>query len=117
MGFFTAIQACFRQYVVFGGRASRAEFWYFSLFLLIASLCLDAIFAPLGTAFTIATLPPALAVGARRLHDTDHSAWWLLLVLTIFGTVLLFIWSCLRGDPGANRFGPDPLAEAPPMRL
>ena len=32
MGFFTAIKTCLLKYVVFRGRASRSEFWWFVLF-------------------------------------------------------------------------------------
>jgi uncharacterized membrane protein YhaH (DUF805 family) len=54
-----------------------------------------------------------LAVSARRLHDLDRTAWWLLLLLTGIGIILLIIWYCMRGTSGPNRFGPDPLAGMP----
>jgi uncharacterized membrane protein YhaH (DUF805 family) len=84
-----------------------------------------------------------LAIGVKRLHDRDKSGWWILLfwlgpsvlggwqttapdmgaslvlalaagVIAIWGFVEL---GCLRGTPGPNRYGPDPLgypAFAPP---
>jgi uncharacterized membrane protein YhaH (DUF805 family) len=77
-----------------------------------------------------------LAVGAKRLHDRDKSAWWLLLfyavpsVLSgaadrmddIGGGVLhlvsfaITVWAIvelgfLRGTPGPNSYGPDPLGQ------
>jgi uncharacterized membrane protein YhaH (DUF805 family) len=55
-------------------------------------------------------LLPGVAVSVRRLHDLDRSGWWLLLTLTGIGIILLLIWDCMRGTPGPNRFGPDPLA-------
>ena len=56
-------------------------------------------------------LIPALAVCFRRLHDTNRSAWWLLLILIPFaGAITLFVFACLPGTPGSNRFGPDSLA-------
>jgi uncharacterized membrane protein YhaH (DUF805 family) len=58
-------------------------------------------------------LLPGLAVSARRLHDLDRTAWWLLLLLTGIGVILLIIWDCMRGTQGPNRFGPDPLAATP----
>ena len=58
-------------------------------------------------------LLPGLAVSARRLHDLDRTAWWLLLLLTGIGIILLIIWDCMRGTRGPNRFGPDPLAGVP----
>ena len=35
--------------------------------------------------------------------------WWLLVLLTVIGTILLIVWFCLRGTSGPNRYGPDPL--------
>ena len=57
--------------------------------------------------FTFApALLPSLAVGARRLHDTDRSGWWLLIGLVpVVGAILLLVWFCQRPDPRPNRFG------------
>ena len=53
---------------------------------------------------------PALAVSVRRLHDTDRSGWWILLMFVpVVGTIVLIVFFCLRGGAGRNRFGPDPL--------
>jgi uncharacterized membrane protein YhaH (DUF805 family) len=43
MDFRTSVRTCFEKYVSFEGRASRAEFWWFALFLLIAGIVLTAI--------------------------------------------------------------------------
>ncbi|TFL19213.1 DUF805 domain-containing protein [Jannaschia formosa] len=40
MGFTEAIGTCFRKYATFSGRASRSEFWWFVLFLLLGSVAL-----------------------------------------------------------------------------
>jgi len=54
-------------------------------------------------------LLPSWAVQFRRLHDTDRSAWWLLLLLIpIVGWIVILIFNCQSGTPGENRFGPDP---------
>jgi len=37
MGFFAAIGTCFRKYFTFSGRASRAEYWWWTLFLFAGS--------------------------------------------------------------------------------
>lgn len=120
MNFPTAISTCLTKYVTFGGRARRSEYWYFTLFLVIASICLSILDAalfgwdvwiePLSTVFSIATLLPSLAVGARRLHDIGRSAWWLLLILTVVGVILLIIWACQKSEDEENRFGPNPMA-------
>jgi uncharacterized membrane protein YhaH (DUF805 family) len=49
----------------------------------------------------------------RRLHDTDRSAWWLLLIfIPIVGWVVILLFNCQDGTPGENRFGPDPKLHA-----
>ncbi len=56
-----------------------------------------------------------LAVMAKRCHDRDQSAWWLLLLIV---PVVNFFWvlinlGILDGTPGSNRFGPSPKTPAP----
>lgn len=72
---------CFKKYATFQGRANRAEYWWFFLFNLLASIVLSSIsfgipFVSLGTAYSIISLFPNMAVGVRRMHDTNHSGWW-----------------------------------------
>jgi uncharacterized membrane protein YhaH (DUF805 family) len=74
---------CFKNYAVFSGRASRPEFWWFSLFgvlvgFLAALLVRSIVPLLIGVGWVIwaAMFIPQLAVMSRRLHDTDHSAWW-----------------------------------------
>jgi len=119
MGFGEAIASGFANYVNFNGRAYRAEYWLWVLFTIIGALATGIVDAavynpgggvsPLNTIFDLVTILPSLAVGARRLHDLDRTGWWLLLLLTVIGTILLIVWFCLRGRSGPNRYGPDPL--------
>jgi uncharacterized membrane protein YhaH (DUF805 family) len=61
--------------------------------------------------YSLAVAVPTLAVTVRRLHDTAHSAWWLLFGLVpIIGQVVMFVFLVSRGEYGANRFGQDPMA-------
>ncbi len=121
MDFVQAIQSGFRNYVNFSGRASRSEFWYWTLFAILLSLVtsiIDSLFfpggiSPLNTIAGLATFLPSLAVSVRRLHDIDRTGWWVLISLTIIGIILLIYWDCQRGTAGANRYGPDPLGYAP----
>jgi uncharacterized membrane protein YhaH (DUF805 family) len=116
MDFVSAIKSGFRHYVTFGGRASRSEFWYWTLFAILVTLAAQiadnalfddpGLFAPL---VSLALFLPGLAVSIRRLHDIDRTGWWWLIALTIIGLILLIIWACIKGTSGANRFGPDPL--------
>jgi uncharacterized membrane protein YhaH (DUF805 family) len=110
MDFVAAIKSCLTNYVAFAGRARRSEYWYFFLFTVIVSLALDlAGFDQVSMFFSLVTLLPGLAVGARRLHDTDRSGWWLLLFFVpIVGWIVLIVWFVKTGTQGANRFGDDP---------
>ena len=63
---------------------------------------------PVSTLATLATLVPSISSSVTRLHDRDHSAWWLLwLLLPIIGWLVLLVQNgFLRGTPGANQYGP-----------
>jgi uncharacterized membrane protein YhaH (DUF805 family) len=54
----------------------------------------------------------ALAGATKRLHDRDRSGWFQFIVFVpLIGAIWLFLETAfLRGTPGPNRFGPDPLA-------
>ncbi|MFZ7235427.1 DUF805 domain-containing protein [Avibacterium gallinarum] len=105
-----------KNYAQFNGRARRKEFWWFVAvdFLLYIILgILDFVLLNNDFGFTgvygLATLIPSLAVRVRRLHDTDRSGWWLLIgFIPVIGFIVLFIFACLDGTQGRNRFGEDP---------
>jgi uncharacterized membrane protein YhaH (DUF805 family) len=120
MGFGGAIAACFRKYVDFTGRARRKEYWFWHLFywlLIVVLLAFDAVIVSAGSSAAVLTslgllalCLPTLAVAVRRLHDTDHSGWMILITLIpLIGTIVFLIFVCQRGTKGSNRFGPDPL--------
>ncbi len=121
MGFGEAIQSGFKNYVGFTGRAARSEYWYWFLFVFLIGIVAKIIDSGLGGGMssvglfggivTLALLLPNIAIGIRRLHDRDKTGWWLLLALIpLIGIIILIIWFVMRGTPGPNRFGPDPLA-------
>ena len=119
MNFGQAISSGFRNYVGFTGRACRSEFWYWTLFTVVGSICLSildtAVFpqilwSPLGTVFSVALLLPSLAVMVRRVPDVDKSGWFVLLIfIPVIGWIILLVWELRKGDEGDNRFGVDPL--------
>ncbi|HEX3440211.1 MAG TPA: DUF805 domain-containing protein [Pseudolabrys sp.] len=123
MQFQDAIRSGFRNYVTFSGRASRSEFWYWTLFgflvAAVSSILDSALFpsmstGPISAITSLLLLLPGLAVSVRRLHDIDRTGWWILITLTIIGLIVLLIWNCTKGTDGPNRFGPDPLAGGKP---
>ncbi|MBF0239945.1 MAG: DUF805 domain-containing protein [SAR324 cluster bacterium] len=97
-----------KKYAVFSGRSQRKEYWMFFLFNLIISFVLGFIEGFAGgpgitpNIYSLAVLVPSIAVGVRRMHDTDHSGWWLLL------PVVNFIFLVLDSQPEENRFGTNP---------
>src|SRR5688572_6282615 len=108
MGFGQAIQSGFRNYVNFSGRASRSEYWFWTLFAVLVSiglLIVDFLIAeqfvaaygigPLGLIVGLALFLPSLAVAVRRLHDRDQSGWWILIYLIpLVGPIIIIVWFC-----------------------
>ncbi len=111
------------NYANFDGRARRSEYWYFVLFYMLLFIGFGII-AGIGGAMEIpaisvialaligitalALLVPTLALVVRRLHDTDKSGWFILIQLIPFGGIVLLVFMCLDGTPGANKYGPNP---------
>ena len=105
-----------KKYAIFNGRSRRLEYWTFTLIsgLIVAGLSYaDASmgnYPPLLSAlYGLAVLIPAIAVTVRRLHDTDRSGWWLLIILVpAIGQLVLLVFMLMGGKPERNQFGPDP---------
>jgi uncharacterized membrane protein YhaH (DUF805 family) len=104
----------------YAGRARRQEYWMFALlnFAVMIALGIGGVvlagasnglaMVPMGL-YAIANLFPSLAVGVRRLHDTDRSGWWLLIGLVpVIGGIWFFVLTVLDSKPGSNRWGPSP---------
>jgi uncharacterized membrane protein YhaH (DUF805 family) len=119
MGFGQAISSGFAKYVNFSDRSCRSEYWYWTLFTIIAGVVATVIDSTLNTQvvnplFQLVIVIPSLAVGVRRLHDIDHSGWWILIgLIPLVGLIALVVWFATKGTTGPNRFGPDPLAASP----
>ena len=116
MNFTQAISSGFRKYVEFSGRATRSEYWYWTLFTSLGyliALIVDAFTTGflVYLLFALATFLPSMAVTIRRLHDVDRSGWWIHLSLVpIIGAIVLLIWYVSEGTPGENRFGEGSIA-------
>ena len=110
-----------KNYAGFSGRSRRREYWFFTLFSLLATIALsilDAIIFNLSSetvlgmltgVYGLAVIIPTLAVAFRRLHDTDRSGWWLLINLVpMIGSLIFIVLLLLDSQPGENRYGPFP---------
>jgi uncharacterized membrane protein YhaH (DUF805 family) len=108
MTFSESIQTCFSKYADFNGTASRSEFWWFTLFCWLTSVLISFFVGHFASGiFSLATLVPGLAVGARRLHDTDRSGWLQLIWLVpVLGWILMIVWLAQEGK--ANRYTTSP---------
>ncbi|TWD52322.1 uncharacterized membrane protein YhaH (DUF805 family) [Pseudomonas sp. SJZ131] len=97
-----------KKYAVFTGRASRREYWMFFLINLGIAFALGFIEAFLGgkgilsNIYSLVMFLPSIAVGIRRMHDTDRSGWWILL------PIVNIVFLAQDSQPGVNRFGPNP---------
>ena len=116
-----AVKNGFLKWVDFDGKSDRPDFWYFYLFTILGSLYFqwvdwvadasqtldgaknysfwDAWLLP--NIFTLLIAIPALAVGARRLHEVGKSGWWQLLMITVIGIIPLIIW---WAQPGGKTY-------------
>jgi uncharacterized membrane protein YhaH (DUF805 family) len=133
MSFGQAIASGFKNYVTWKGRATRAEYWWWTLFIFIVTLpfniiynaasqagleaamasgdqgaFLAALFGPtywLLVLVTLVFLLPSLAMTIRRLHDIDRSGGWFWIILVPFaGSIVLLVFALLPSTPGKNRF-------------
>lgn len=133
MSFAEAVRKCLKNYAMFDGRATRSEFWWFYLFVVIVSaigyvpflvftliaagasdgsagatlfLVLAIIWVIVWIVAYLALIVPLLAVGCRRLHDRGQTGWWQLLMLVPCGSIVLLVFWVMESTPGDNAYGP-----------
>ncbi len=107
----------FTNYANFSGRSGRAEYWWFALTIYVLSAVfygITLVLIPMLGYFAltplillaIATTIPYLAVTVRRLHDTNRSAWWLLLwLIPYIGAIILLVLMAFKTHPHSNKWG------------
>ncbi len=112
---------CFtRKYATFSGRASRKEYWLFTLTyavlvtlafivdILIGEDIIKDAYLYFRDTFILISALPMLAVSIRRLHDINRSGWWFLIgLIPIAGTIWIAVLYCLKGTQGQNRYDVD----------
>jgi uncharacterized membrane protein YhaH (DUF805 family) len=113
MSFGEAISDGFSKYATFSGRSSRSAYWWWTLFYVLivigASIVDVAIKSPafVGLAWLVFIIPN-LAVLVRRLHDVDHTGWWVLIgLIPLAGAIVLIVFACTDSGP-PNRYGDGP---------
>jgi len=105
-----------KKYAVFEGRARRKEYWMFVLFNFLVSFALGIVsfiigdnIGVIGMLYCVAVFIPSLAVAVRRLHDTNHSGWWLLINLIPFiGLIIFLVFAFTDSQAGENQYGSNP---------
>ena len=106
MNFLKSIETCFYKYIEFNGRASRSEFWWFYLFVIICWIIGFALGPIIEAIIILGLLIPYIAVQARRLHDIGKSGWLQLIsFIPLIGAIILIVWSATEGTKKKNKYG------------
>ena len=128
MGFMDAVTTVLRnKYATFSGRATRSEYWWSYLGIVVISMVLQIValvgafalgslneglgllLGLVGFVGVFALIIPSLTVSVRRLHDTGKSGWMLLIILIpCIGFILWLVWMIEDGQAHANAYGPVP---------
>jgi len=103
--FIDAVKLFYSNYANFNGRATRAEYWYPVLYMMICYailLCLGKVGMILYSIFGLANIIPSISVGIRRMHDIGKSGWWILinLVPIIGGIWFIVLAATPTKEPG-----------------
>jgi uncharacterized membrane protein YhaH (DUF805 family) len=137
IGFRGAISRGFKKYATFAGRASRSEYWWWTLFTTASFFVLGVPAAVIGIQtspdggetpgapavpliialmlFYLAIVVPTIAVTVRRLHDAGYSGWLFLLTLIPWlGVLILLIFALLPPSPAGAKYDPVPAYQPGP---
>ena len=135
--FLDAVKSCFDKYCVVKGRASRTEYWYWVLFVLLTSILplyvaaylqhetgdvkppvAYRVFQATFLSWFLVCLSPTAALVARRWHDHNKSGGFgtalfatlvILLFIPYLNAVVFTVWGLLPGTRGANDYGRPPI--------
>ncbi len=133
-----AVKRVLSHYATFSGRASRSEYWWWTLVqflaLFVPTLVMILVNASTNTApgegpvgvlvglwllvVVLGTLVPTIAVNVRRLHDIGQSGWlYLLIFIPSIGGLVLLVLCALASQPVGNQYGLAPRGSKPPFQL
>ncbi len=122
MGPIATFHHVLRNYATFQGRATRQEFWLFTLvevllivglfvaFLISASddslIALSVILLLLICAVLLALIVPTIALTVRRLHDMGQTGWlYCINFIPYVGSIILLILCSFDSQRGTNQYG------------
>jgi len=108
-GFLEALKVCLSRSVTFSGRASRAEFWWFTLAATVVYAGVTQLkwyVRPLELTWgvlmliLVAIAIPWVAAGFRRLHDTGLPGWLVLIppLMSVLWTPAYYAMWFIMGD-------------------
>lgn len=114
----TAVKRFWKKYTLFSGRASRSEYWWWTLASAGVVIVLPIFAIPTGLQsqagmivlgllliWGLTTIVPSLALTVRRLHDANLSGWLLLVGLVPFlGGIALLVMTILESNQAGQRF-------------
>jgi len=95
----------------FTGRASRSEYWWFTLAYIVAITLLMSLLnllglPSLGLIFALAAMLPLSAVAVRRMHDIGKTGWLVLIgLIPVVGAFVLVYFHIQPSIPAANQWG------------
>ncbi|MEF2978316.1 DUF805 domain-containing protein [Subtercola sp. YIM 133946] len=126
--FGVAVRRFFTKYAAFSGRAGRAEYWWWALVSVIVSIILNIltnatggnrfdshgmmtygggsiVISIIALVWSLAIIIPSLALLSRRLHDTNHSAGWIfILLIPLVGAIIILVFVLSSPNPAGARF-------------
>lgn len=119
-----AVKRFWKKYATFSGRASRSEYWWWTLVAAVVGFAINLLGggatidpstgmpaggSPFGMILAFlwfaATVIPSIALIIRRLHDVNMSGWLLLIILVPFlGALALLVFMILPSNPAGQRY-------------
>ncbi|MEO8261988.1 MAG: DUF805 domain-containing protein [Pseudolysinimonas sp.] len=129
-----AVSRFWKKYATFSGRASRSEYWFAVIFVVLVLVVIwvpgfiiglatgtpgvDSYgraattpgpafipFAIVGGLFYLAVLVPGIAIQVRRLHDANLSGgFWFLHLIPSIGGIIVLVLTVLESNPLGARF-------------